>query len=270
LYYEPTDNRHSYCDYSSPAHPHALRYGCLDKRLYTSHHAPTDNPDHVKLVRTCCMSPSSVRLSFSRYCTRQPHPCTVLTPAHHPHADKSLTGEPILPSRTVNQYLDRYWFTVFTVANREPISGQILVRDGKIGSPVRDLSHALPQDVHACLAYPKSPSPPSTRTVYRSRLDRGVTTSLPATFFEGLLIRKAHPLYDLYGTLSFILSYSGYFIPLCLCYLSISCIRCRTQYLQSHSFFLFILGERTGSLLGIISLYISDFYISIFSHLSYS
>ncbi len=57
----------------------------LDKRLYTSHHVPTDNPDHVKLARTGCMSPSSVRLSFSRYCTRQPHPCTVLTAAHHPH-----------------------------------------------------------------------------------------------------------------------------------------------------------------------------------------
>ncbi len=39
------------------------------------------------------------------------------------HPDKSLTGEPILPSRTANQYLARYWFAV---------------PDGKIGSPVRD------------------------------------------------------------------------------------------------------------------------------------
>jgi hypothetical protein len=39
--------------------------------------------------------------------------------------DKSLTGEPILPSRTADQYLARYWSAV---------------RDGKIGSPVRDLS----------------------------------------------------------------------------------------------------------------------------------
>jgi len=37
----------------------------------------------------------------------------------------ALTGEPILPSRIANQYLARYWFAV---------------RDGKIGSPVRDLS----------------------------------------------------------------------------------------------------------------------------------
>jgi hypothetical protein len=37
--------------------------------------------------------------------------------------DKSLTGEPILPARTAN--LARYWF---------------VVRAGKIGSPVRDLS----------------------------------------------------------------------------------------------------------------------------------
>jgi hypothetical protein len=35
-------------------------------------------------------------------------------------------------------------------------------------------------------------------------------------------------------------------------------------------FFLFILGERTGSLLGFISLSLSDFYILIFSHPSYS
>ena len=59
-----------------------------------------------------------------------------------------------------------------------------------------------------------------------------------------------------------------YFKSLCLCDLSISCIR--TAFLHSHRVFLFILGERTGSLLGIIFLYITDFYISIFSHPSYS
>jgi len=38
-------------------------------------------------------------------------------------------------------------------------------------------------------------------------MDWGVTTSLPATFFAGLLILKEHPkVYALYGTLSFILS----------------------------------------------------------------
>jgi hypothetical protein len=31
------------------------------------------------------MLPSTVRLSLSRYCTHQPHPCTVLTAAHHIH-----------------------------------------------------------------------------------------------------------------------------------------------------------------------------------------
>ena len=41
-----------------------------------------------------------------------------------------------------------------------------------------------------------------------------------------------------------------YFKSLCLCDLSISCIR--TAFLHSHCVFLFILGERTGSLLGII------------------
>jgi hypothetical protein len=55
--------------------------------------------------------------------------CTVEPVRHRQEtlglADKSPTGEPILPSQTANQYLARYWFAV---------------RDGKIGSPVRDLS----------------------------------------------------------------------------------------------------------------------------------
>jgi hypothetical protein len=64
--------------------------GALDRRLYTSHHAPTDTvarvgPDRVKFARNRCMLPSEVRLSLSRYCTHQPHPCTVLTAAHHIH-----------------------------------------------------------------------------------------------------------------------------------------------------------------------------------------
>ena len=154
--------------------------GALDKRLYTSPHASTDTvarvgPDRVKLARNGDMLPSAVRLSLSN-CTHQLHPCTVFTAAHH--------------------------------------------------------IHTRPPDVHvhACLAYPKSLShtysslelrsspsawncledhktPPSTRTDYRSRLDRGVTTSLPATFLEGMLIRQEHPnVYALYGTFSFILS----------------------------------------------------------------
>jgi hypothetical protein len=66
-------------------------------------------------------------------------------------------------------------------------------------------------------------SPLSTRTDFRSRLDRGVTIvalatciqraatseSLFATFFEGLIIRRAHPLstsYDNCSIFSFILS----------------------------------------------------------------
>ena len=72
--------------------------GALDKRLYTSHHAPTDNPDHVKIARTGCMSPSAVRLSLSRYCTHQLHPCTVLTAAHHIH-----TRPPALQARLACQ-----------------------------------------------------------------------------------------------------------------------------------------------------------------------
>ncbi len=58
------------------------------------HHAPTDTvsrlgPDSVKLARNGCRLPSTVRLSLSRYCTHQPHPCTVLTAAHHIHTRPS-------------------------------------------------------------------------------------------------------------------------------------------------------------------------------------
>jgi hypothetical protein len=69
-----------------------------------------------------------------------------------------------------------------------------------------------------------------------------------------------HTIYTLVNIFS-----SSNFKSLCLCDLSIRCIR--TAYLQSHSVFLFILGERTGSLLVIIFLQISDFRNSIFSHL---
>jgi hypothetical protein len=61
----------------------------LDKRLYTSHPAPTDSvsrlePDRVKLARNGCMLPSVVRLSLSN-CSHQLHLCTVLKAAHHIH-----------------------------------------------------------------------------------------------------------------------------------------------------------------------------------------
>jgi len=59
-------------------------------RLSTSHHTPTDSvsqlePDYVKLACTGCWSPSAARLSLLRYCTHNPHPCTVLTAAHNLH-----------------------------------------------------------------------------------------------------------------------------------------------------------------------------------------
>ena len=64
--------------------------GALDKRLYTSHHAPTDTvsrlePDRVKLACHGCSWPSVARLSLPRYRTYTPHPCTVLTVAHNIH-----------------------------------------------------------------------------------------------------------------------------------------------------------------------------------------
>ena len=65
--------------------------GALDKRLYTSHHAPTDTvarvgPDYVKLaLNGCSFLQSTARLSLQRDRTYNPHPCTVLTAAHNIH-----------------------------------------------------------------------------------------------------------------------------------------------------------------------------------------
>jgi len=77
--------------------------GALDKRLYTSHHTPTDavsqlEPDCVKLACPGCWWPSAARLSLLRYCTHTPHPCTVLTTAHNIH-----TRPPDAPARLVYQ-----------------------------------------------------------------------------------------------------------------------------------------------------------------------
>ena len=65
--------------------------GALDKRLYTSHHTPTDTvarvgPACVKLaLNGCSYLQSTVRLSLQRDRTYNPHPCTVLTAAHNIH-----------------------------------------------------------------------------------------------------------------------------------------------------------------------------------------
>jgi hypothetical protein len=120
------------------------------------------------------------------------------------------------------------------------------------------------------------PSPLSTRTDFRSRLDRGFTTSLFATFFEGMLIRRALPLSASYGAVSFKNFSSGYFIPLCLCDSSIRCIRkhslCAfaiTQYSSCLSWGS-VQGVSWGSFLSILvififryspTLHIRDFHI---------
>ena len=106
-------------------------------------------------------------------------------------------------------------------------------------------THTRPPDVPARIASPQSLSN---------------TYSSPATFFEGLLIREKHPLYTL-GTLF-----------LCPCDLNVRCTRIHSfrTFAITPVLFLFILGERTGSLLGFLSLSLSDFYILIFSHSSYS
>ena len=78
--------------------------GALDKRLYTSHHTPTDPvarviPDCVKLaLNGCSYLQSTARLSLQRDRTYNPHPCTVLTAAHNIH-----TRPPDAPARLAYQ-----------------------------------------------------------------------------------------------------------------------------------------------------------------------
>jgi ABC-type Fe3+-siderophore transport system permease subunit len=124
--------------------------------------------------------------------------------------------------------------------------------------------------------------PLSTRTDFRSRLDLGVTivalatcirraatsASLFATFFEGLLIQRAHPLSASYGNcsiFSFILSILWRtFSPLGTLFLSVFVIyvfavftHIHCAHSQSrHAHLVFLggsyresLGERTGNLL---------------------
>jgi hypothetical protein len=78
--------------------------GALDKRLYTSHHTPTDTvarvgPACVKLaLNGCSYLQSTARLSLQRDRTYNPHPCTVLTAAHNIH-----TRPPDAPARLAYQ-----------------------------------------------------------------------------------------------------------------------------------------------------------------------
>jgi hypothetical protein len=135
-----------------------------------------------------------VRLSLTN-CTYQLHPCTVLTAAHHKH-----TRPPDVLAR---------------IASPQSLS-----------NTYSSLELRSSPSVWNCLEDHKTP--PSTRTDSRSRLDWGVTTSLPATFFEGMLIRE--------GTSSL---YSGYFIPLSLWF---------TYSLYSHTFIVRICNHASALL----------------------
>jgi hypothetical protein len=111
-----------------------------------------------------------------------------------------MTGEPILPARTADQYLARYWSTG---ANRGPISGQFYRREPRtniwpdIGSPVmRFILNRIPpaggttapsvpiyaSSVYGCaLAH----SPQTTREVratFYSRLNQYGPHAAPCTF----------------------------------------------------------------------------------------
>ena len=122
--------------------------GALDKRLYTSHHAPTDSvsrlePDCVKLACPGCWWPSAARLSLLRYCTHTPHPCTVLTTAHNIH-----TRPPDAPARLSYQRTLMNPYCMFDLAD--------LARETALGAlsqshAARTASTSLVSDAETCL-----------------------------------------------------------------------------------------------------------------------
>jgi hypothetical protein len=116
-----------------------------------------------------------------------------------------MTGEPILPARTANQYLARYWFTVrYCFAVRAGKIGPpvmvrywFAVRAGKIGSPVmRFIINRVPPaggtaapsvPIYASAAYgcALAHSPQTTREVratFYSRLSQYGPHAAPCTF----------------------------------------------------------------------------------------
>jgi hypothetical protein len=89
------------------------------------------NMDPSRLYVMILTSPPSLPLSrpwagLGVLWPSQSHPVTVLN---------HMTGEPILPARTANQYLARYWFAV-RAGNQYLARYWFAVRAGKIGSPV--------------------------------------------------------------------------------------------------------------------------------------
>ena len=119
------------------------------------------------------------------------------------------------------------------------------------------------------------PSPLSTRKDFRSRLDRGVTTSrfLPPSP-EGCIIQRVHPLSTSYGNLhnfSFMLCILWWtFSPLGTLFLSVFVIFILPVSAHIHCgirdhaiLILFFLGERTGSLLGRVQGLLFIFFVCL-------
>jgi hypothetical protein len=204
--------------------------GALDQRLYTSHHAPTDVVSEPDCVKLAC------------------------------HGCMSSSGVRLSLSNCTHQL---HPCTVLTAAHH---------------------THTRPPDVLARIASPQllsNKTPllscavlPVFETAWRTTrhphpLEQilvvgwiGVSPHrFPPPSLKGYSFGKTHPLYTL-GTLF-----------LCPCDLNVRCTRIHSfcTFAITPVLFLFILGERTGSLLGFpFSLSLSDFYILIFSHPSYS
>ncbi len=70
------------------------------------------------------MLPSEVQLSLSRYCTHQPHPCTVLTAVHHIHT----RPQDDVPARLLNGPGLARTILLFHISSARPSKQPLMVR----------------------------------------------------------------------------------------------------------------------------------------------
>jgi hypothetical protein len=91
-----------------------------------------------------------------------------------------MTGEPILPARTANQYLARYWFAVAQVKLVHRARYWFAVRAGKIGSPVMRF---ITEPAHRlCITTLRSTSPHTLGWIAAYMVETG---DLPRTLMRG-------------------------------------------------------------------------------------
>jgi len=145
-----TNKQHSLSLSATSLHPRTRTLSdmdALDKRLYTSHHAPTDEPDCVKLACHGCCWQSVARLSLLRYCTHTPHPCTILTAAHNIHTRPPAAQARLAYQRTLMNPYCTLVCADLVVARATTTKATVLSRSHAAGPA----STSLVSDAETCL-----------------------------------------------------------------------------------------------------------------------